>query len=122
MIVPQDFSRAILNIMNNACYSVWVKSQIVKSESYTPTIGVSVKYDDKNIMVAIKDNGLGMTEEVKKHIYENFYTTKPVGEGTGLGMAITHDIIVNRLHGKIQIDSIEGEYACFTLIIPAKIK
>ena len=122
MIVPQDFSRAILNIMNNACYSVWVKSQIVKSESYTPTIDVSVKYDDKNIMVAIKDNGLGMTEEVKKHIYENFYTTKPVGEGTGLGMAITHDIIVNRLHGKIQIDSIEGEYACFTLIIPAKIK
>ena len=122
MIVPQDFSRAILNIMNNACYSVWVKSQIVKSESYTPTIDVSVKYDDKNIMVAIKDNGLGMSEEVKKHIYENFYTTKPVGEGTGLGMAITHDIIVNRLHGKIQIDSIEGEYACFTLIIPAKIK
>ena len=63
-----------------------------------------------------------MSEEVKKHIYENFFTTKPIGEGTGLGMAITHDIIVNRLHGEIQIDSKVGEYACFTLIIPAKLK
>ena len=87
-----------------------------------PTIEISVKYDGQNITVAIKDNGMGMSEEVKKHIYENFFTTKPIGEGTGLGMAITHDIIVNRLHGKIQIDSKVGEYACFTLIIPAKLK
>ena len=122
MIVPQDFSRAILNIMNNACYSVWEKSQLVNSESYSPTIEISVKYDGQNITIAIKDNGMGMSEEVKKHIYENFFTTKPIGEGTGLGMAITHDIIVNRLHGEIQIDSKVGEYACFTLIIPAKLK
>ena len=122
MIVPQDFSRAILNIMNNACYYVWEKSQLVNSESYSPTIEISVKYDGQNITIAIKDNGMGMREEVKRHIYENFFTTKPIGEGTGLGMAITHDIIVNRLHGEIQIDSKVREYACFTLIIPAKLK
>ena len=81
MIVPQDFSRAILNIMNNACYSVWVKSQIVKSESYTPTIDVSVKYDDKNIMVAIKDNGLGMTEEVKRISMRISIQRNPLAKG-----------------------------------------
>lgn len=122
MIIPQDFSRAILNVMNNACYSVWDKSQKSIVDNYNPTIDISVKYDEKYVTVVIKDNGMGMSEEVKQHIYDNFYTTKPVGEGTGLGMAITYDIIVNRLHGKILIDSKEGEFACITLIIPAKPK
>ena len=118
-VIPQDFSRAILNVMNNAGYAVWKKSQEC-GEEYLPTIDVSVKYDGKELTVVMKDNGIGMSEEVKKHIYENFFTTKPAGLGTGLGMAITYDIIVNKHHGRIDLDSKEGEYACFTFTIPVK--
>ena len=118
-IIPQDFNRAILNVVNNACYAVWKKSQYAPAD-YVPTIEVSVKSDGNDVVVTLKDNGEGMSEEVKKHIYENFFTTKPAGQGTGLGMAITYDIIVNRHHGRIDLDSKEGEYACFTFTIPAK--
>ena len=121
MVIPQDLSRAVLNIMNNAFYSIWKKSQETPSD-YNPEVTISVGKQDNNCIITMTDNGVGMNDEVKQKLFENFFTTKPIGEGTGLGMAITHDIIVNRLHGKIQIDSIEGEYACFTLIIPAKIK
>ena len=119
MVIPQDFSRAVLNVMNNACYSVWKKSQDAGID-YLPAIEVSVKSDGQELKVVIKDNGLGMNDEVKQHIYENFYTTKPAGQGTGLGMSITYDIIVNRHHGHIDIDSVEGEYASFTFTIPVK--
>jgi signal transduction histidine kinase len=119
MVIPQDFSRAVLNVMNNACYSVWKKSQDAGAD-YLPAIEVSVKSDGQELKVVMKDNGLGMSDEVKQHIYENFYTTKPAGQGTGLGMSITHDIIVNRHHGRIDIDSVEGEYASFTFTIPVK--
>lgn len=118
-IIPQDFNRAILNVVNNACYAVWKKSQYAPAD-YVPTIEVSVKSDGNDVVVTLKDNGEGMSEEVKKHIYENFFTTKPAGQGTGLGMAITYDIIVNRHHGRIDLDSKEGEYTCFTFTIPAK--
>ena len=119
MVIPQDFSRAVLNVMNNACYSVWKKSQDAGAD-YLPAIEVSVKCDGQELKVVMKDNGLGMSDEVKQHIYETFYTTKPAGQGTGLGMSITHDIIVNRHHGRIDIDSVEGEYASFTFTIPVK--
>ena len=119
MVIPQDFSRAVLNVMNNACYSVWKKSQDAGAD-YLLAIEVSVKSDGQELKVVMKDNGLGMSDEVKQHIYENFYTTKPAGQGTGLGMSITHDIIVNRHHGRIDIDSVEGEYASFTFTIPVK--
>ena len=118
-VIPQDFNRAVLNVMNNACYAVWKKSQYATAD-YVPTIAVSVKSDGNDVVVSIKDNGEGMSKEVKEHIYENFFTTKPAGQGTGLGMAITYDIIVNKHHGRIDIDSEEGEYACFTFTIPAK--
>lgn len=119
MVIPQDFSRAVLNVMNNAGYAVWKKAQD-GAEDYAPQIDVTVKQVGDDLVVAIRDNGIGMSEEVKQHVYENFFTTKPAGQGTGLGMAITHDIIVNRHHGRIDLDSVEGEYTCFTFTIPMK--
>ena len=61
-----------------------------------------------------------MTDEVKEHLYENFFTTKPVGQGTGLGMGITRDIVENRHHGKLTFESEIGKGTCFTIIIPVK--
>jgi signal transduction histidine kinase len=119
MVIPQDLSRAVLNLMNNACYAVWHKQQKT-SENYSPEINVQVFSKDEHIVITIADNGEGMTEEVKQHLYENFFTTKPIGKGTGLGMNITRDIIENKHGGKITFESTEGEGTTFVLCIPIK--
>lgn len=119
MVIPQDLSRAVLNLMNNACYAVWKKAQTSDS-SYLPEVCVSVEAQDGNIIITLKDNGEGMSEETKNRLFEHFYTTKPVGEGTGLGMAITRDIIENKHGGKLTFESTEGQGTAFTFIIPMK--
>ena len=117
MVIPQDLSRAILNIMNNAFYSLWKKSQSAPSD-YNPEATISVSKQDNNCIITMTDNGIGMNEEVKQKLFENFFTTKPVGEGTGLGMNIVRDIIENKHHGKITFESEEGQGASFTFTIP----
>jgi signal transduction histidine kinase len=107
--------------MNNACYAVWKKSQAADT-GYQPEINVGVKSDGDTIVISIADNGEGMTDEVKQRLYENFFTTKPVGQGTGLGMAITRDIIENKHGGKLLFDSEEGKGTIFKLTIPIKRK
>ena len=119
MVIPQDLSRAVLNVMNNASYAVWNKSQTA-SEDYHPEISVSVSTADGNVIITLTDNGEGMNEETKQRLFENFFTTKPVGQGTGLGMNITRDIIENKHGGKITFDSKEGEGTTFTFTIPIK--
>ena len=121
MVIPQDLSRAVLNVMNNACYAVWKKSQ-ENSDSYNPTISVDVRTEGNVLIIRIEDNGEGMTDEVKQRLYENFFTTKPIGQGTGLGMSITKDIIENRHGGIISFDSKLGEGTSFTFAIPIKTK
>ena len=121
MVIPQDLSRAVLNVMNNACYAVWKKSQTADA-GYQPEINVGVKSDGDTIVISIADNGEGMSDEVKQHLYENFFTTKPVGQGTGLGMAITRDIIEDKHGGKLLFDSEEGQGTIFKLTIPIKRK
>jgi signal transduction histidine kinase len=105
--------------MNNACYAVWKKAQTAP-EDYHPEVNVSVEFHDGNIVIKLQDNGEGMSEETKKRLFETFYTTKPIGEGTGLGMAITLDIIENRHGGKLTFESSEGQGATFIFTIPAK--
>jgi len=119
MVIPQDLSRAVLNVVNNACYALWNKKQKA-GDDYNPELTVSVKTESTNISISIADNGEGMTEEVKQRLYENFFTTKPVGQGTGLGMGITRDIIENKHGGKISFDSTEGKGTIFTFMIPIR--
>lgn len=119
MVIPQDLSRAILNLMNNACYTVWKKSQRL-GDDYKPVITVKVSMSNDTLLIDVEDNGEGMTEEVKQHLYDNFFTTKPVGEGTGLGMAITRDIVEKKHGGKLTFDSTEGQGTVFTMTLPIK--
>ena len=121
MAIPQDLCRAILNIMNNACYTVKEKAD-ENGEQYHPEIAVKVTEDEKELRISIKDNGKGIAEEVKNKMFKEIITTKPIGKGTGLGMNITWDIIVNKHHGKILVDSVLGEGTTFTLVIPQKCK
>ena len=100
-IVPQDISRAILNVVNNAFYAIWERANI----------------EGEQLRLRFDDNGGGMTDEVKQKLYDNFFTTKPVGQGTGLGMAITLNII-HQHGGRIEFDSTLGSGSSFSLIIP----
>jgi signal transduction histidine kinase len=119
MVIPQDLSRAVLNVMNNACYAVWNKAQQA-GDDYSPEICISVTADSEQFVITIADNGEGMTEEVKQRLFENFFTTKPIGQGTGLGMSITRDIIENKHGGKIAFTSELGKGTTFTFTIPIK--
>ena len=119
MVIPQDLSRAILNVMNNACYAVRKKSQET-AEGYLPEISVSVAVKDNQIIINIADNGEGMNDEVKQRLYENFFTTKPIGQGTGLGMSIVRDIIENKHEGKVTFESTLGKGTTFTFTIPVR--
>ena len=92
MVIPQDLSRAVLNVMNNACYAVWHKSQTTPAD-YHPEVSVKVETAGTDVSITITDNGEGMSDEVKQRVFESFFTTKPVGQGTGLGMVIVKNII-----------------------------
>lgn len=126
MVVPQDLSRAVLNVMNNACYTVKERAG-QEGPGYKPTISVKVSLSADagasagELQVVITDNGMGMTPEVKAKIYENFFTTKPAGQGTGLGMSITYDIITKNHNGQLLVETEPKVGTTFTFIIPVKI-
>ena len=119
MVIPQDLSRAVLNLMNNACYTVWKRSQNAPDD-YKPQISIKTSMADGEITISISDNGEGMSELVKQRLYENFFTTKPIGQGTGLGMGITRDIVENKHHGRLTFESTQGVGTTFTITIPVK--
>lgn len=121
MVIPQDLSRAILNVVNNAYYAIkqrTVKEQEEKNESYVPTLSVAVSTESGKLVIVISDNGTGIPADIRERLFRETITTKPIGQGTGLGMQITHDIIVNNHHGEITIASEEGERTSFTFLIP----
>ena len=119
-LIPQDFSRAIINLMNNACYAVWKKQQDNPPSDYVPTVTVQTALSADRVCVTIEDNGIGMSDEVKKKLFEAFFTTKPVGEGTGLGLSITRSIIEQKHQGRISFESEEGRFTRFVVEIPLR--
>ena len=119
MVIPQDLSRAVINVMNNACYAVW-KRQKASGDDYSPVITVKAILKGNNFEIWIEDNGIGIPEEVRQHLFTAFFTTQPVGEGTGLGLSITREIIEGKHHGKIEVESEENKFTRFVFIIPIK--
>ncbi|OOQ62154.1 sensor histidine kinase [Mucilaginibacter pedocola] len=116
-IVPQDVGRVLLNMFNNAFYAVQQKQKSGLA-GYKPTIEVSTQKVDKWLEIRVKDNGTGIPDEIKDKILQPFFTTKPTGEGTGLGLSLSYDIIVKAHNGQIDIDSKEGEYTVFIVKLP----
>jgi two-component system, NtrC family, sensor kinase len=115
-IIPQDIGRVLLNLYNNALYAVseWKKQQ---PEGYEPTVSVSTKKVDNKISISVKDNGNGIPQKVLDKIFQPFFTTKPTGQGTGLGLSMSYDII--KAHGgELKVESKEGEGARFEVLLP----
>lgn len=116
-MIPQDYSRAVLNLMNNACYAVYGKSKIA-AVGYRPEITVKMWVDAGDLCLSIEDNGVGLSESVRQNMFTAFFTTKPLGEGTGLGLSITRSIIEDKHKGRIEVASEEGLFTRFTIRIP----
>jgi signal transduction histidine kinase len=116
-VVPQDIGRALLNLFTNAFYAIHQKQKSGLAK-YQPTVTLSTGMEDNHIVIKVKDNGDGIPENIREKIMQPFFTTKPTGEGTGLGLSLSYEIVVNGHGGKIDIDSREGEYTEFIIKLP----
>jgi signal transduction histidine kinase len=117
-IIPQDIGRVILNLINNALYAVSEK-QKQNVNGYEPTVAVSTAKQNGKVEIKIKDNGNGIPKNIVDKIFQPFFTTKPTGQGTGLGLSLAYDII--KAHGgEIKVQTKEGEGSEFIIQLPSK--
>jgi signal transduction histidine kinase len=117
--VPQDLSRVFLNIASNAFYAVRKRARSGDPD-YKPEVRISTAPSPGGIVVRIRDNGTGIPEAMRARVFDPFFTTKPSGEGTGLGLSISHEIVVQEHGGDMTVDSVEGEYTEFSIVLPAR--
>ncbi len=116
-VVQQDISRVFLNIINNACYAAHEKKR-KSSDGFIPILKVSTKNLEEKVEIRIQDNGNGIPASTKEQIFNPFFTTKPTGEGTGLGLSLSYDIVVKQHAGEIKFETEEGKYTEFIIILP----
>ena len=118
MVIPQDLGRVILNILTNAFYAVNDKRK-KETDDYKPTVSISTKKLKDNVVIQIADNGNGIPSGILSKIFQPFFTTKPTGEGTGLGLSLSYDIITKGYGGELKVDTKEGEGTTFSIYLPA---
>ncbi|HRH50743.1 MAG TPA: ATP-binding protein [Panacibacter sp.] len=115
-IIPQDTGRVLLNLYNNAFYTVAEKSK-QQPESYEPTVSVNTSRSGDRIEIKVSDNGNGISQKIVDKIFQPFFTTKPTGQGTGLGLSLSYDII--KAHGgELKVETKEGEGTIFIIQLP----
>lgn len=117
MVTPQDMGRAFLNLFTNAFFAVADKQKQI-GDQYKPTVSVCTKRLPGKIEVHVKDNGNGISEKALDKIFQPFFTTKPSGQGTGLGLSLCYEIITQGHGGELRVETKEGEYAEFIITIP----
>ena len=115
--VSQDVGRVLLNLFTNAFYAVQ-KRQQTGEPGYVPTVRVRTERVGDEVVVRVQDNGTGIAEAVRQKIFQPFFTTKPAGEGTGLGLSLAHDIIAKGHGGALTVESQEGQGTEFTVRLP----
>ncbi len=106
-VIPQDLGRVLLNLVNNAFYAVNEKAK-QGLEAYSPTVTVSTKQLENAIEIRVQDNGKGIPESIRDKIFQPFFTTKPTGQGTGLGLSLAYDIVTKGHGGSLEVNSTEG--------------
>jgi signal transduction histidine kinase len=115
-IIPQDIGRVVLNLINNAFYVVDEKKKQI-GDRYEPTVAVSTKKINGKVEIKVADNGNGIPQKILDKIFQPFFTTKPTGQGTGLGLSLSYDIV--KAHGgELKVETKEGEGSVFILNLP----
>ncbi|MEO6546987.1 MAG: tetratricopeptide repeat protein [Ferruginibacter sp.] len=119
-IIPQDMGRVVINLITNAFHAVSDKKKI-RGEAFEPVVTVSTNYipSSGEVQIKVKDNGSGIPQRVLDKIFQPFFTTKPTGEGTGLGLSMSYDIITSGHNGTINVETVEGEGSEFIISLPA---
>jgi signal transduction histidine kinase len=120
--IPQDLGRVLLNLFNNSFYSVTEKKRLL-GEGYDPTVTVNTKKvrsasGANMVQITVEDNGTGIPQKVLDKIYQPFFTTKPTGQGTGLGLSMSYDIITKGHGGELKVETAEGQFARFIITLP----
>ena len=124
-IVPQDIGRVVLNLITNAFYACSEKGKLLAAAndgegtavSFQPTVTVGTKKIHQAIEISVRDNGNGIPDEIKEKIFQPFFTTKPSGEGTGLGLSLSYDIITAH-HGELKVETEKGKFTEFKILLP----
>ncbi|QHW01367.1 two-component sensor histidine kinase [Spirosoma endbachense] len=119
-IVPQEVGRVLLNVFNNAFYAVQ-KRQQSNEPDYQPVVAVYTSQEADRVKIRIRDNGTGVPESIKQKIFQPFFTTKPTGQGTGLGLSLSYDIITKGHGGTFTLESEEGEFTELILTLPMSV-
>jgi two-component system NtrC family sensor kinase len=116
-VIPGELGRVILNLITNAFYAVAEKNRNQK-KGFEPTVTVSTRKYNDHVEICVKDNGDGIPENVLDKIFQPFFTTKPTGQGTGLGLSMSYDIITKAHGGKLEAETKNGEGAAFIIQLP----
>ena len=117
-LFPQEITRVLLNLISNGFYAATKRKAEANGGDYEPTLGAVTKNLGDSVEIRIRDNGTGIPPEVKEKMFNPFFTTKPVGEGTGLGLSLSYDIIVKQHGGSIGVDTLPGEFTEFRIVLP----
>jgi two-component system, NtrC family, sensor kinase len=118
-IYPQEITRVLLNLISNGFYAT-TKRRAEAGDGFEPMLSAATKNLGDKVEIRIRDNGTGIPEEIKEKIFNPFFTTKPSGEGTGLGLSMSHDIIVKQHDGSIDVETEPGLFTEFKIILPRK--
>ena len=119
-VIPQDIGRVLLNLINNAFYAVHQRADAQptgthEGRPYEPTVTISTKQLENAIEIRVHDNGHGIPESIREKIFQPFFTTKPTGQGTGLGLSLAYDIVVKGHGGTLEVESTFGEGSAFII-------
>jgi two-component system, NtrC family, sensor kinase len=115
---PQEITRVLLNLISNGFYAVSKRKAEDGDAGYEPVVIATTKGNPDHVEIRIRDNGTGIPPDVKEKMFNPFFTTKPAGEGTGLGLSMSHDIIVKQHGGTIDVDTLPGAFTEFTIVLP----
>ncbi len=115
-VVPQDLGRVLLNLLSHAFYAVEEKRKRVY-HGFEPEVTVSAKRQNGTVQISIRDNGTGIPPKAVEKIFQTFFTTKPTGEGTGLGLSLSYDINTKGHGGSLQVETKEGKGNTFTILL-----
>ena len=117
-LFPQEITRVLLNLISNGFYASMKRKEEGNGGAYEPTLLAGTRNLGDSVEIRIRDNGTGVPPEVKAKMFSPFFTTKPAGEGTGLGLSLSHDIIVKQHSGSIEVDTEPGEFTEFRIVLP----